>query len=247
MTANPMRTPLIMARVREFVAADGRPGKPANTEIVALLLREFQLFVTPGQVSGALFREKIDRGGINVVTVWTPERVARLRELMEGSSTWPEIGRDLGVSFDAARHKAEDMGWRRAEIRTRANTMPLASVLEAPPAPPPPVTRPNTARETQRRATLASAVARSPVVVTTLASLPAAYRPMPINFRAPYPIPASAPSTPCYGRVIECCWPLGEKPPFRSCDAPSDPGRPYCEDHAKIAYVRVRDRREDGI
>jgi GcrA cell cycle regulator len=24
------------------------------------------------------------------------------------------------------------------------------------------------------------------------------------------------------------------------------PGKPYCEDHAAIAYVRVRDRREDA-
>jgi GcrA cell cycle regulator len=51
-----------------------------------------------------------------------------------------------------------------------------------------------------------------------------------------------------YGRVVTCCWPLGEPGArdFRFCDVPSEPGRPYCEDHVKVAYVKVRDRREDA-
>jgi GcrA cell cycle regulator len=59
--------------------------------------------------------------------------------------------------------------------------------------------------------------------------------------------PYTPPVVPKYGRVIECRWPIGEpgKTGFRSCDVPSAPGRPYCEAHVKIAYVRVRDRRED--
>jgi len=51
-----------------------------------------------------------------------------------------------------------------------------------------------------------------------------------------------------YGRVVTCCWPLGEPGTrsFRFCDDPSEPGKPYCSDHVKLAYVRVRDRREDA-
>jgi GcrA cell cycle regulator len=51
-----------------------------------------------------------------------------------------------------------------------------------------------------------------------------------------------------YGRVVTCCWPLGEPGTrgFRFCDDPSDPGKPYCGEHAKLAYVKVRDRREDA-
>ena len=30
------------------------------------------------------------------------------------------------------------------------------------------------------------------------------------------------------------------------CDDPSEPGKPYCSDHVKLAYVRVRDRRDDA-
>lgn len=50
------------------------------------------------------------------------------------------------------------------------------------------------------------------------------------------------------GRVVTCCWPIGEPgtKDFHFCDVPSEPGRPYCEDHVKVAYVRVRDRREDA-
>jgi GcrA cell cycle regulator len=49
-------------------------------------------------------------------------------------------------------------------------------------------------------------------------------------------------------RATPCCWPIGEpgKPSFHFCNAGSVPGKPYCEDHAAIAYVRIRDRREDA-
>jgi GcrA cell cycle regulator len=49
-------------------------------------------------------------------------------------------------------------------------------------------------------------------------------------------------------RATPCCWPIGEpgKPSFHFCNADSLPGKPYCDDHAAIAYVRIRDRREDA-
>jgi GcrA cell cycle regulator len=47
---------------------------------------------------------------------------------------------------------------------------------------------------------------------------------------------------------MSCCWPLGEPgtPSFRFCDAEASPGKPYCGDHAAVAYVKVRDRREEA-
>ena len=33
---------------------------------------------------------------------------------------------------------------------------------------------------------------------------------------------------------------------FRFCEAPALVGKPYCPEHAELAYVRIRDRREDG-
>jgi GcrA cell cycle regulator len=45
-----------------------------------------------------------------------------------------------------------------------------------------------------------------------------------------------------------CCWPIGEPgtKAFRFCDDISLPGKPYCDEHAKLAYVRIRDRKEDA-
>jgi GcrA cell cycle regulator len=67
----------------------------------------------------------------------------------------------------------------------------------------------------------------------------------------PKPAPAPrvvAPAPRPYGRVVTCCWPIGEPGTrsFRFCDDASEPGKPYCSDHAKLAYVKVRDRREDA-
>ena len=49
-------------------------------------------------------------------------------------------------------------------------------------------------------------------------------------------------------RVTPCCWPIGEPgtKSFRFCDDDATAGRPYCEEHAALAYVKVRDRREDA-
>jgi GcrA cell cycle regulator len=57
--------------------------------------------------------------------------------------------------------------------------------------------------------------------------------------------PAPKPAAP---RATPCCWPLGEpgQPGFHFCNASAVNGKPYCEEHASIAYVRVRDRREDA-
>ena len=47
---------------------------------------------------------------------------------------------------------------------------------------------------------------------------------------------------PRVGRVTQCCWPIGEPGTrtFHFCDVPSAPGRPYCPDHARHAYVKVQ-------
>jgi GcrA cell cycle regulator len=46
-----------------------------------------------------------------------------------------------------------------------------------------------------------------------------------------------------------CCWPIGEPGTagFRFCTAVALAGKPYCEEHAALAYVRAKpDRREDA-
>jgi len=58
------------------------------------------------------------------------------------------------------------------------------------------------------------------------------------------------PSRPIQARrpVASCCWPIGEPgtKTFRFCDDAAMPGKPYCDGHAKLAYVKIRDRKEDA-
>lgn len=64
------------------------------------------------------------------------------------------------------------------------------------------------------------------------------------------PAAATVRSFPRLGTVTtrSCCWPIGEPgtPEFRFCEGVAMPGKPYCAEHAAVAYVRVRDRREDA-
>lgn len=48
------------------------------------------------------------------------------------------------------------------------------------------------------------------------------------------------------GKRGECQWPIGEpgRAGFRFCCTESVPGKPYCPDHARVAFVKVVDRRE---
>ena len=49
-----------------------------------------------------------------------------------------------------------------------------------------------------------------------------------------------------YARSLTCCWPIGEPgtKSFHFCDNGATPGKPYCGQHAAVAYVKIRDRRE---
>jgi GcrA cell cycle regulator len=44
--------------------------------------------------------------------------------------------------------------------------------------------------------------------------------------------------------MVTCCWPLGEPGTYASAFCKS--GKPYCPDHVKLAYLKVRNRREDA-
>ena len=75
--------------------------------------------------------------------------------------------------------------------------------------------------------------------------------PAPPTVQAPHPVPRPMmPSAPIQTRrsTPSCCWPIGEPgtKAFRFCDDNSLPGKPYCDEHARLAYVRIRDRKEDA-
>lgn len=60
--------------------------------------------------------------------------------------------------------------------------------------------------------------------------------------------PACLPTYPAqpvyFGKITECSWPTGEPGTrsFRYCDAPTLPGKTYCDEHFRIAYLPSKPR-----
>jgi GcrA cell cycle regulator len=182
--------------------------------------------------------------------VWDEETIRHLRELWAQGLSTAEIGRRLNVSKNAIVGKAHrlDLDARPSPIRREAakpvmerpagfarmagpTLPPLASAGVASVTPPPSNVQP---LRTAPPADPVRPVAPAPVA-------PAAPRPAqpPASIQGPVQGRRSAPS---------CCWPIGEPgtKAFRFCDDASMPGKPYCDEHAKLAYVKIRDRKDDA-
>ena len=147
---------------------------------------------------------------------WTEETIAQLRMLwLEGHST-AEIGRRMGVTKNAVVGKAH-----RLKLSSRPS--PIRRDRSNDPVRPRPVPRAQRAPELRPEAEPARTAA-PPVARPVLRSVPA----------------------PSYGRISPCCWPIGEPGTrtFRFCDADTLPAKPYCSEHAQLAYVKVRDKRD---
>ncbi len=160
---------------------------------------------------------------------WTEETILRLRALwIDGHST-AEIGRRLGVSKNAVVGKAH-----RLDLEAR----------------PSPIRRDGSPPRPRRPSVRRVAGPTLPPLASTRAAGPVAVASAPPPRQAPVQAtPRLQPVAPRpYGRVITCCWPIGEPgtKSFRFCDDSSVPGKPYCEEHAGLAYVKIRDRREDA-
>ncbi|HEX3587825.1 MAG TPA: GcrA family cell cycle regulator [Candidatus Angelobacter sp.] len=59
------------------------------------------------------------------------------------------------------------------------------------------------------------------------------------------PRPSPPPPRLSSGRVISCCWPIGQPgaDDFRFCEIPSEPNGVYCTTHATLAYIRAHIRK----
>ncbi len=161
---------------------------------------------------------------------WTDDVIGRLRALWaEGLST-AEIGRRMGVSKNAVVGKAHRLS------------------LEARPSP----IRRNVPGDAPKRPAAKRVIGPTLPTMSTTATAAVSSEP------AERKVAMAAPSTPApvlravgrtgSRRLVACCWPIGEPGTrsFRFCDAESLPGKPYCATHAALAYVKVRDRREDA-
>ncbi len=171
---------------------------------------------------------------------WTDEIIHRLKALWAEGHPTAEIGRRIGISKNAVVGKAHRLGLdaRPSPIRRglpgeparrpsiRRVTGPTLPTMVTPPWSEPPVPTPPAPPE------LPETAPPAPVPAPALRAISR----LPGGSRAPG------------GRLVTCCWPTGEPGTrsFRFCDGESLPGKPYCATHAALAYVKVRDRREDA-
>jgi GcrA cell cycle regulator len=185
---------------------------------------------------------------------WSEDSIGQLTALWaEGHST-AEIGRRLGVSKNAVVGKAHRLNLlaRPSPIRRGAEA---GAARPASPRRPSGLTLPSLAEPSCAAALTGEAPgslispdagrrASLPPSRTEAATAPAP-RPPPV---AAKPAPRLSHVPPRASRVSACCWPIGEpgKPSFRFCDAEAMTGKPYCAEHAQVAYVKVRDRREEA-
>ena len=157
---------------------------------------------------------------------WNEETIARIRALWDEGHSTAEIGRRMGITKNAVVGKAHR--------------------LNLPPRPSPIRRVPGEARAPRRnpvKRVVGPTLPALPSQVAVSAPARPALVPRPgVALRAVPAQPRPA------GRVQACCWPLGDPgtPTFRFCGDAAMPAKPYCEDHAALAYVKVRDRREDA-
>lgn len=178
---------------------------------------------------------------------WTPEAIERLKALWaEGHSTM-EIARRMGISKNAIVGKAH-----RLNLKSRPNPIIRGGV---PPAPRPP-------RTPRTPAPRRDEVAPAPKLMMRLPQPRVAFGPPePSEQQAerlaaergegygPRPVIGEPQRrTPLWLGQRTCSWPLGEPGThgFRFCGDDPFPGKPYCTEHAAIAYVKPRDRRADA-
>ncbi len=184
---------------------------------------------------------------------WNEETIARLRQLWQDGHSTAEIGRRMGITKNAVVGKAHrlELSARPSPIRrgtqdgprprrSATRRMTGSTLLGAATQPGMASSAPPVQRPVPSVAAVPSAAEVAPVVAARPA-MPQPAMPQPVMLRA---LPSIKPST----RVSTCCWPIGDPgtPSFRFCDDGAMPNKPYCAEHAALAYVKVRDRREDA-
>jgi GcrA cell cycle regulator len=181
---------------------------------------------------------------------WNDETIGQLMALWSEGHSTAEIGRRMNVSKNAVVGKAH-----RLNLPARPSPIRRGVTGEAPARPPalrrlvgptlPPLA---TALPAPPRPVAVSAAVSAdfdaPPVAIAIAVEPRLVAVAPAPPVRPAPLPPAARSA----RFHPCCWPIGEPGTkgFRFCDAEATAGKPYCSEHAQLAYVKVRDRRDEA-
>ena len=147
---------------------------------------------------------------------WTAEAVARLTAFWDEGHSTAEIGRRMGISKNAVVGKAHRFGL---------------------PPRPSPIRGKGTGERPRTRVRIGPGDPSLPPLHPVAESIPP---PLPPT------VPTDKPAAPVAIQPIRqepCCWPIGEPGTrgFRTCDAPAQPRKPYCVEHAGVAYVPVQE------
>lgn len=147
---------------------------------------------------------------------WNDNTITRLRELWDEGHSTAEIGRRLGITKNAVVGKAHrlELPSRPSPIRNGGTAGPHAKPKRLL------VPRLSDLIAAQPPSRTPAAPASPPAVMAK----PAELRRRPVRA----------------GPSQQCCWPVGEpgRAGFHFCDAPVPHRVTYCDEHARLAYVR---------
>jgi GcrA cell cycle regulator len=180
---------------------------------------------------------------------WEFEKLKALVDLWREGVKTAEIARRIGVTKNAMVGKSHRL-MAEGLIEPRGNPVSYGMEPRARKVPAPVRVTPApfaSAYQKPRAGQALPPVAMTiPVIVPrpVFAYVPPRHVPPP----RPPPGPVFSRAVRLFGQVKNCQWPHGNPgtKTFRFCEAVSEPGRPYCEEHVKVAYVKVRDRREEA-
>ena len=163
----------------------------------------------------------------------------RNRKVKDGETPSTETPRRKPPTRKTAAPKVEetaDLLAEKAEAKSTPAKVETAKPVAAPK--PSPAMESIMASPPPRPAAKAEAAVRSAPVTPEPRVAPPVRPAPPPRFTASIDRPAR--------RGPSCCWPIGDPgtPGFHFCGATPLPGKPYCAEHAAIAYVKIRDRRD---
>ncbi len=172
---------------------------------------------------------------------WTDEIVARLRELWGKGLSTAEIGRQLNVTKNAVVGKAHRLG-----LKGR----------------PSPIRKSSAVKNTEIKLSKASLNKKDelkkpkeevkPIEIKEIAGVKKGEKKKDVETKSKKPKKLdfiSLDELPSYRKSnTECCWPIGDPgdKDFHFCKAPIVPGKPYCLEHVQIAYVKLKDRKNQA-
>lgn len=202
---------------------------------------------------------------------WNEETIQRLRSLWQEGLSTAEIGRRMSITKNAVVGKAHRLvlSSRPSPIRKPVHPGDAGPGQLVRPVRPPAGEAPGSVTRLAARSAMQSAVVdqrpsddadqpASNVTPLRVAQAPSMHPAAPVRAVAssrdidPPRHEATGPVARPVGEPVPrrrsqaCCWPLGDPgtKQFHFCGSEPIPGKPYCVEHAQLAYVKLRDRRD---